>query len=213
MLSVSGKLCSPRRRFVRRLHGGLRRRLHQRRALRAPYPDTNRNDHADTQPDDHADADQYDDSDEYADSQRNRHKHTWGERLLSVRRLLRGSDRRYVWRVPRGVWSVLYGRRAVHLSNAAACHPDADPNSDQNDNRHSCAHSDPDGDAYAHQHPQRYSYPHINQYAPSDRDRHPDRYAHTKPDCHAYPDRDTHEHSHAATMLRRLRRPRDGYGR
>ena len=118
MLPVSDKLCSAYKRFVRRLLGGRRGQLRGRRPLRAQHSDRNPNRHVNPDcyvnphcyPNVHLNLDRDTDA-ASADSHRNRNQHSWGERLLSVRRLLRGSNRGRMRRMRHRVWSVL--RRGV----------------------------------------------------------------------------------------------------
>ena len=63
LLSVSDKLCSPGQRCVRQLPGSLRRRLSERRPLRALYADDYADHHR--HPDRHAHADDYADTDDH----------------------------------------------------------------------------------------------------------------------------------------------------
>jgi hypothetical protein len=78
-------------------------------------------------PDDYPDADRDPNANEHADP----NQHPWGNRLLSVCRLLRRSNRRHVWWVCRGVWCVLRRRLAVPRFNSD-CH--GNPNNDGDGN-------------------------------------------------------------------------------
>jgi len=183
VLPVPGKLCRADYRFLRRLCGGLGRQLHQQRPLRAQYPDTDPDDHANADADNHADADQHADTVGDTDTDRNRHKHARSERLLSVCGLLRGTNRRHMRRVSRGIWGDMRRRGGVHRSNA---------NADVYGN----PHPDTDGDTngYADTDLQSDS----NQYPDSNTHCDIDCYTHLYADCvdddgfHADRDRDEH---------------------
>jgi len=185
---VSGKLCSSGQRFVWRLHGGLQRNLHGRRALRAQSPDSNPDDHADADdyadPDQHTNPDQHADPDDHADAHRNRHQHTCGERLLSVQRFLRRSDRRHVRRVRCGVWGDLRRRGSLRLSHANAddCgnqHPASDRDGDTDSDAAPNADGDSGADEFTHLYADSDQSPHAD--ANSDRD------TDTKRDAGCYP--------------------------
>ena len=110
----------------------------------APYPYS-------ADPDSHLDS----------DSHLNRNQHAWGERLLSVCRLLRGSNCWHLRRLHLGVWGNVCGRVAMRFSNADA-EPNRDANLDHDRHANSDTHNNSDVDSDRH----------LDANAKSDRDAH-----------------------------------------